>query len=121
MTAFVFNTSCFLLLAIFDYYAINHLNFSAFAVGAALGTYGAGMVAGAFVYPSIAVRMKFQWQIMMGPICAACAAFFVAATLLLPQRIAAAIVFVAFFLFGCGLLCGRLLPHHYGKWLLLLA
>jgi len=102
MTAFVFNTSWFLLLAIFAYYAIHHLHFSAFAVGAALGTYGAGMVAGAFLYPVIAARLRFGRQIMLGPICAACAALLVAATLLLPQMIATVMVFVAFFLFGCG-------------------
>lgn len=98
-TAFVFNTSWYLLLAIFAYYAINHLQFSASAVGAALGVYGFGMVAGAFLYPAISRRLGFGRQIMLGPICASVAALLVASTLLAPHR---AIVFAAFFLFGFG-------------------
>jgi len=102
-TAFVFNTSWYLLLAIFAYYAVKHLHFSASAVGAALGVYGLGMVAGAFLYPSISRRFGFGRQIMLGPICAAAAALLVVGTLLAPQRAAAIVlVFAAFFLFGFG-------------------
>ncbi|WP_256977694.1 MFS transporter [Bordetella genomosp. 10] len=98
-TAFVFNTSWYLLLAIFAYYAINRLQFSAAEVGAALGTYGFGMVAGAFLYPVVSRRLGFGRQILLGPACAAMAALMMAGTLFSPQR---AIVFASFFLFGFG-------------------
>ena len=49
-TAFVFNTSWFLLLSVFAWYAIHRLGFSAPEVGVALGVYGFGMVAGAFLF-----------------------------------------------------------------------
>jgi len=68
-TAFVFNTAWYLLLGIFAYYAINHLQWSARAVGAALGVYGLGMVVGAFLYPAIARRLAFGRQILLGPPC----------------------------------------------------
>ncbi|KAA8994988.1 MFS transporter [Affinibrenneria salicis] len=98
-TAFVFNTSWYLLLAIFAYYAINQLRFSASGVGAALATYGFGMVVGAYLYNAIATHLRFGRQIILGPICAALGALLMATTLLIPLRV---IVFAAFFLFGFG-------------------
>jgi predicted MFS family arabinose efflux permease len=99
VTAFVFNISWYLLLAIFAFYAINHLQFSAAGVGAALGVYGLGMVAGAFLYPYIARNLSFGRQIMLGPICAATASLLIVATRLIHQSF---IVYAAFFLFGFG-------------------
>jgi len=101
-TAFVFNTAWYLLLGIFAYYAINHLAFSASAVGAALGVFGFGMVAGAFLYPAISRVLGFGRQILLGPICAATAAFLMLATLAAPRQTLDPIVFTAFFLFGFG-------------------
>jgi len=101
-TAFVFNTAWYLLLGIFAYYAIRHLDFSAFAVGVALGVFGAGMVVGAFLYPVIARVLGFGQQILLGPVSAAVAACLLLATLIAPPHMEHAIVFTAFFLFGFG-------------------
>ncbi|PHM44778.1 nickel resistance protein [Xenorhabdus mauleonii] len=98
-TAFIFNTSWYLLLAIFAYYAINNLHFSASAVGGTLGFFGAGMVVGAFLYPFISRYISFGRQIMLGPICAFSAALLMVGTMLVPIHF---IVFIAFFLFGFG-------------------
>ncbi|QHE92088.1 MFS transporter [Pandoraea fibrosis] len=102
-TAFVFNTSWYLLLAIFAYYAIHSLTFSAQAVGIALGVYGFGMVCGAFGYRHIARRLSFGRQIVLGPACAAVASLLMLATWRLSGGVLTyAVVFAAFFLFGCG-------------------
>jgi len=102
-TAFVFNTAWYLLLGIFAYYAINHVHFSASAVGAALGVYGLGMVVGAFLYPVLSRHLGFGRQIMMGPICAFTAALLMAATLFTQPIVTATVfVFTAFLLFGFG-------------------
>lgn len=98
-TAFVFNTSWYLLLSVFAYDAVNRLAFDAAEVGAALGTYGFGMIAGALLHPRIAQRMTFGRQILMGPACAFAAALLMAATLAAPAKPP---VFAAFFLFGFG-------------------
>jgi len=101
-TAFVFNTAWYLLLGIFAYYAIHHLNFSASAVGVALGVYGFGMVAGAFLYTRIARALRFGQQILLGPVCAATAALLLLATRIAPPPTVGIVVFAAFFLFGFG-------------------
>ncbi|AJC23452.2 hypothetical protein RO07_18305 [Pandoraea pulmonicola] len=103
MTAFVFNTSWYLLLAVFAYYAIHSLAFTAQTVGIALGVYGFGMVCGAFGYARLAARLTFGRQILLGPVCACLAALLMASTWWLSGGAAAyAIVFGAFFLFGFG-------------------
>lgn len=103
MTAFVFNTSWYLLLAVFAYYAIHSLAFTAPTVGAALGVYGLGMVCGAFGYARIAARLTLGRQILLGPLCACLAAFMMASTWWLRGGASAhVIVFGAFFLFGFG-------------------
>lgn len=102
-TAFVFNTSWYLLLAIFAYYAIHSLAFTAQAVGIALGVYGFGMVCGAFGYKRMATRLSFGRQIVLGPACAALASLLMVATWQLSGGLATyALVFAAFFLFGFG-------------------
>ena len=98
-TAFVFNVSWYLLLAIFAFYAINHLQFNAAEVGFALGVCGLGMVAGAFLYPVIARNLGFGRQIILGPICASTASLLVVSTLFTHQNF---VVYAAFFLFGFG-------------------
>ncbi|MFJ2991831.1 MFS transporter [Pandoraea sp. NPDC087047] len=103
-TAFVFNTSWYLLLAVFAYYAIHSLAFTAQTVGIALGVYGFGMVCGAFGYARIASHLRFGRQILLGPACAALAALLMAGTLHLTSGSAMryGVVFGAFFLFGFG-------------------
>lgn len=99
ITALVFNTSWYFLMAVFAYDAIHRLAFTPSQVGFALGLYGAGMVVGAWVYPLLARGLRFGTQILVGPICAALAALLMAATTLLPAKL---LVFVAFFGFGAG-------------------
>ena len=99
MTALVFNTSWYFLMAVFAYDAIHRLGFTPSQVGLVLGAYGAGMVAGAWVYPWIARRLRFGAQILVGPACAALAAVLVAVTVVLPIQLP---VFLAFFGFGAG-------------------
>ncbi|ODP30640.1 MFS transporter [Pandoraea sp. ISTKB] len=106
-TAFVFNTSWYLLLSVFAFYAIDTLAFSARGVGAALGVYGFGMVCGAVGYARIAQRLRFGRQILLGPACAALAAVLMASTTAFARTGTAsfalyAVVFAAFFLFGFG-------------------
>ncbi|VVE68478.1 major facilitator superfamily protein [Pandoraea captiosa] len=105
-TAFVFNTSWYLLLAIFAYYAIDALGFSAQAVGIALGVYGFGMVCGAMGYAHLAQRLRFGHQILLGPVSAALAAVAMASTSIASGASGSlgvhAVVFTAFFLFGFG-------------------
>ncbi|CAG9266981.1 conserved membrane hypothetical protein [Paraburkholderia unamae] len=98
-TAFVFNTSWYLLLAVFAWYAIHRLAFAPPAVGVALGVYGFGMVGGAFLYQAIAKRLVFGRQILLGPMSAALASVLMASTVFTHSR---ATVFLAFFLFGFG-------------------
>lgn len=102
-TAFVFNTAWYLLLSVFAFHAIDALGFSPQAVGAALGTYGFGMVCGAMGYARVANRLRFGRQILLGPICAALAALLMCATTVVPRGPGAyGVVFAAFFLFGFG-------------------
>ncbi|VVE09131.1 major facilitator superfamily protein [Pandoraea communis] len=102
-TAFVFNTSWYLLLAVFAYYAIHSLAFTAQMVGIALGVYGFGMVCGAFGYARIAAHFRFGRQIVLGPACATVAALLMAGTLPLSGGMTIyGVVFGAFFLFGFG-------------------
>ncbi|WP_260467478.1 MFS transporter [Pandoraea apista] len=102
-TAFVFNTSWYLLLAVFAYYAIDSLAFTAQTVGIALGVYGFGMVCGAFGYARLAAHFRFGRQILLGPVCAAIAALLMVGTLSLSGSVTIyGAVFGAFFLFGFG-------------------
>ncbi|MDR3399617.1 MAG: MFS transporter [Pandoraea sp.] len=102
-TAFVFNTSWYLLLAIFAYYAIHSLAFSAQAVGIALGVYGFGMVCGAFGYRRVAKQLSFGRQIVLGPACAVIASLLMVTTWRLSGgALTYGVVFAAFFLFGFG-------------------
>jgi predicted MFS family arabinose efflux permease len=88
-TAVFFNTAWFVLQAVYVAYAVERLGLSAAAVGATLGVYGAGMVAGALLAPWLARRLSFGAMIGAGPLAA------LAASVLL---LAAA----GFFLFGAG-------------------
>lgn len=99
VTAFIFNISLNLLFAIFSYYAINNLSFSATEVGIALSCFGFGMILGSYLYNWISTRLNFGSQLILGPISAFIAAILMAFTILLSHKI---IVFSAFFLFGFG-------------------
>jgi predicted MFS family arabinose efflux permease len=99
IVAIVFNVSWFVLQAIYAPYAIRHLGLSASGVGATLGAYGAGMVAGARGAPALGRLLSFGAMIVVGPFSAFIASLLMAATMLAPSGALAA---VSFFLFGAG-------------------
>ncbi len=99
VTAVVFNVSWFVLQAVFVAYAVQNLGMDATTVGAILGVYGVGMVAGALVAPMIARHLNFGTLIVIGPLAGACAALLLALTIWLP---AGPLAGLSFFLFGAG-------------------
>ncbi|CAB3740559.1 Enterobactin exporter EntS [Achromobacter deleyi] len=99
VTAVFFNTAWFVLQAVYVAYAVTHLGLTAAGVGATLGIYGAGMLAGALAAPWLAARLPFGALIAAGPLCALAASLILLSTLALPSGAWAA---VGFFLFGAG-------------------
>ncbi|HEV7305265.1 MFS transporter [Ensifer sp.] len=99
VTAVVFNTSWFVLQAVYVAYAIQNLGLSATGVGVTLGIYGAGMMVGALAAPAIARRIPFGAMIVLGPLGGLAAALVMLATIWTPLGILAGL---SFFLFGAG-------------------
>ena len=99
ITAIVFNTSWFVLQAVFVAYAVHSLGLTAAGVGVTLGVYGAGMVFGALMAPRLSERLSFGVLIALGPFTALCAAFAMLLTIWVPSGALAAL---SFFLFGAG-------------------
>lgn len=99
VTAVFFNTAWFVLQAVYVVYAVQRLRLDAAGVGATLGVYGAGMLAGALAAPWLAARLPFGALIAAGPLCALAASLILLSTLALPSGIWAA---MGFFLFGAG-------------------
>ena len=99
VTAVFFNTAWFVLQAVYVAYAIDRLDLSAAGVGATLGVYGGGMVAGALLAPWLARRLSFGAMIGAGPLAALAASFILLSTLAHPSGAWAA---TGFFLFGAG-------------------
>lgn len=83
-TALFFNTSWFMIQGIFVAYAIYHLQWQAQDVGIILGTYGIGMLLGAFVVKPLSAKMPLGLMIMLGPICGLTAAMMILLTLNFP-------------------------------------
>jgi predicted MFS family arabinose efflux permease len=99
ITQFIFNTACFLLLAVFVPYAVRRLGLSAAGVGTTLAMYGAGMVVGALLATRVMRRLPFGTVIGLGPVTGFVAAAVMALTTLLPTPWLAAL---SFFLLGVG-------------------
>jgi predicted MFS family arabinose efflux permease len=99
ITAVFFNTSWFVLQAVYVAYAVHDLGLTAAGVGLTLGIYGAGMVCGALLAPRLTQRLPFGAIIAIGPFAALCAAVVMLLTLWIPSGALAA---VSFFLFGAG-------------------
>jgi MFS family permease len=99
VTAVVFNTAWFILLAAYVPHAVHHLGLTAAGVGVTLGLFGAGMMAGALAAPVLAARIPLGGLIAIGPCVAALAALLMLGTLALPS---AALAGAAMFLFGAG-------------------
>jgi predicted MFS family arabinose efflux permease len=99
LTAAVFNTSFFVLQAVYVPYAVRHLGLSATEVGATLATYGVGMVVAAIFAPRITRALAFGTVIAIGPVAGFIAAMVMALTIAIPSFILAAF---SFFLLGAG-------------------
>lgn len=99
MTGAVFNIAWFVLQAGYVPYAVRVLGLGAQAVGFTLAMYGAGMVVGALLTARVVARLPFGRAIQVGPAVAVLAAATMAATLLVPSALLAAL---SFFLFGAG-------------------
>ncbi len=99
LTGVAWNISWFVLQAAYVPYAVRVLGLSAQAVGATLGTYGAGMVVGALLASRLVAAMPFGRAIQLGPAVSVLAAAAMVATLWLPSGVLAA---ASFFLFGAG-------------------
>lgn len=99
IVAVVFNTSWFILQAVYAPYAVRHLGLSASGLGATLGAYGAGMIAGALGAPALERFLSFGAMIVVGPLTAFVAAVLMAATIAAPSPWLAAL---SFFLYGVG-------------------
>jgi predicted MFS family arabinose efflux permease len=98
-TTFVFNMAMFVLLSAFVPYAVRSLGLSSQALGAVLGTYGAGMVAGALLAGVVLRSIPFGSVVAIGPVCGLAGALVMVLTLVLPWPALAA---ASFFLFGAG-------------------
>jgi MFS family permease len=98
-TAVFFNTSWFVLQAVYVAYAIQHLGLTATGVGLTLGVYGAGMVAGAVAAPRLGCHLSFGAMIAIGPLAGLAGSVVMLATLWVPSG---AIAGASFFLFGAG-------------------
>ena len=99
VTAIFFNTSWFVIQAIYVAYAVHNLGLGAAGVGATLGIYGAGMITGALIAPRLMSRFSYGAIILIGPFCGLMAALILAATIIVPSIILTA---SSFFLFGVG-------------------
>ena len=98
-TAVFFNTSWFVLQAIYVPYAIHSLGLTATGVGLTLGVYGAGMIVGALLAPRLAHHFSFGTMIAVGPLAGLLGALVMLATLWVPSGLMAG---ASFFLFGAG-------------------
>lgn len=95
----MFNTGFFVVFAVLVPHAVHGLGLAEAQVGLLLGTYGAGMLAGALLAPGIMARVRFGAVVTTGPISGFAAAVLMALTTFWPSPMLAA---VSLFLFGIG-------------------
>lgn len=99
VTAVFFNTAWFVLQAVYVAHAVTSLGLGPAGVGATLGSYGAGMVAGALLAGRLGERLPFGAMIAIGPAAGLLASLLMLATLAVPSG---GLAGVSFFLFGAG-------------------
>lgn len=99
LTAVVFNTSFFILQAVYVPYAVHRLGLSASGVGVTLATYGVGMVVGAILAPHLLRLLRFGTVIVVGPMAGFAAAVVMVLTIWAPFPVLAGL---SFFLIGAG-------------------
>jgi predicted MFS family arabinose efflux permease len=98
-TAIAWNIAWFVLQAAYVPYAMRSLELDASGVGVTLACYGAGMVVGALFAARVLRALPFGRAILVGPFTSVVASIVMAATLLWPTGVLAAL---SFFLFGAG-------------------
>jgi predicted MFS family arabinose efflux permease len=98
-TQFVFNTSLFVLQAVYVPYAIHRLGLSAAGVGFTLAAFGVGMVGGALIAPRLMQAFRFGVVVAIGPLAGVTAALLMIATIWLPSPLLASL---SFFVMGAG-------------------
>ncbi len=98
-TAIAWNIAWFVLQAAYVPYAMRSLGLDAIGVGVTLACYGAGMVVGALFAARVLRALPFGWAILVGPYTSVAASLVMAATILWPTGVLAAI---SFFMFGAG-------------------
>ncbi len=98
-TAIAWNIAWFVLQAAYVPYAMRSLGLDASGVGVTLACYGAGMVVGALFASRVLRALPFGRAILVGPFTSVAASFVMAATLLWPTGVLAAL---SFFMFGAG-------------------
>lgn len=99
VTQLIFNTSSFLILAVFVPYAVRHLGLSATGVGVILAMYGVGMMVGALLATRVMRRLPFGTVIALGPVTSFVAAMVMASTTWIATPLLAGL---SFFLLGVG-------------------
>lgn len=99
LTGIAWNVSWFVLQAVYVPYAVRVLGLGAQSVGFTLAAYGAGMVVGALLAGRVTAALPFGRAVQLGPAVSVLAAATMAATLVLPSGVLAAL---SFFLFGVG-------------------
>lgn len=99
VTQLIFNTSSFLILAVFVPYAVRHLGLSATGVGVILAMYGVGMMVGALLATRVMRRLPFGTVIALGPVTGFVAAMVMASTTWIATPLLAGL---SFFLLGVG-------------------
>jgi predicted MFS family arabinose efflux permease len=97
--AVIFNTSFFMIQAVFVPYAVRSLGMSATAIGATFACNGIGLVGGALLAPYISRRITFGGFVTLGPVFGFLSSAVMAATLWLPSIWLPG---VAYFLMGIG-------------------
>lgn len=99
LTQVIFAVAFFVLHSVYVPYAIHELGLSAFAVGATLAAYGAGMVAGALAAPRLMRAFPLGLMVAVGPLAGLAAAALMACTLMLASAWLAGL---SYFLMGAG-------------------
>ena len=99
LTAVFFNVGWFVLQAAFVPYAVRVLHLSSFGIGLTMGIFGAGMVVGSLLAPSLARHLRFGTVVLLGPLGGLVGALLMALTIELPSPWLAGL---SFFFFGLG-------------------
>jgi predicted MFS family arabinose efflux permease len=99
LTAVVFNSSLFVMMAVYAPYAVHHIGLTATQIGLTLATQGVGMIVGALSAARIARALPFGVMISLGPCSGAMALALMTLTIWVPSF---ALAMAAFFFLGIG-------------------